>query len=66
MMSDKALVKQLRKELTRLESRLKTTGSISVAGDAAALLREKDLLIEKVNAPAIFLKKRSNLHSWNN
>uniref|UniRef100_A0A2C9VWH9 Kinesin-like protein n=2 Tax=Manihot esculenta TaxID=3983 RepID=A0A2C9VWH9_MANES len=49
MMSDKALVKQLQKELARLEGRLKSTGSISVTGDSAALLRQKDLLIEQMD-----------------
>ncbi|XP_050232141.1 kinesin-like protein KIN-7F [Mercurialis annua] len=49
MMSDKALVKQLRKEVARLEGRLKSTGSISSTGDAAALLREKDAVIAKMD-----------------
>ncbi|EEF52669.1 ATP binding protein, putative [Ricinus communis] len=49
VMSDKALVKQLRKELAKLESRLKSMESISVTGDTAALLREKELLIEKMD-----------------
>ncbi|KDP38590.1 hypothetical protein JCGZ_04515 [Jatropha curcas] len=48
LMSDKALVKQLQKELTRLESRLMDMGSISATGDTAALLREKEVLIEQM------------------
>ncbi|KAF2310053.1 hypothetical protein GH714_006347 [Hevea brasiliensis] len=49
VMSEKALVKQLQKELTRLEGRLKSMGSISVTGDTAALLRKKELLIEQMD-----------------
>ncbi|KAF9603153.1 hypothetical protein IFM89_034163 [Coptis chinensis] len=48
VMSDKALVKHLQRELARLESELKGLGSSSPTGDSAALLREKDLQIEKV------------------
>lgn len=49
LMSDKALVKQLQKELARLESRLTGMGSISVTGDTATLLRERELLIERMD-----------------
>ncbi|KAF2324650.1 hypothetical protein GH714_015919 [Hevea brasiliensis] len=49
VMSDKALVKQLQKELARLEGRLKSMGSISLSGDTDALLREKELLIEQMD-----------------
>lgn len=45
MMSDKALVKHLQKEVARLESELKTPGSIC---DHGPLLRKKDIQIEKV------------------
>ncbi|XP_065852982.1 kinesin-like protein KIN-7H isoform X2 [Euphorbia lathyris] len=48
VVSDKALVKQLQRELARLESDRRTTGSNSVASDSTALLREKDLQIEKL------------------
>lgn len=48
MMSDKALVKQLQKELARLESELRSLGSMSATPNSAALLKEKELLIEKV------------------
>ena len=47
VMSDKALVKHLQKELARLESELRTPGPPS-ACDYVALLRKKDLQIEKV------------------
>ena len=45
VMSDKALVKHLQREVARLESELSTPGSIN---DHTALLRKKDLQIEKV------------------
>lgn len=45
VMSDKALVKQLQKEVARLESELKTPGSIC---DHGPFLRKKDMQIEKV------------------
>ncbi|CAK7346273.1 unnamed protein product [Dovyalis caffra] len=48
VMSDKTLVKQLQKELTRLETELKSSRSNSSAGDSIALLREKELQIEKM------------------
>ncbi|XP_057449297.1 kinesin-like protein KIN-7G [Lotus japonicus] len=46
VMSDKALVKQLQKELARMESELRILGSAHPNSDSAALLREKDLQIE--------------------
>lgn len=48
VVSDKTLVKQLQRELARLESELKNTRPDSVAPDSTAVLREKDLQIEKV------------------
>ncbi|KAJ8764335.1 hypothetical protein K2173_006075 [Erythroxylum novogranatense] len=48
VMSDKALVKQLQRELARLENELRSAGSNSVAPDSIALLRKKDLQIEKL------------------
>lgn len=48
VMSDKALVKHLQKELARLESELKSPTPASSTSDYAALLRKKDLRIEKV------------------
>ncbi|GMH06528.1 hypothetical protein Nepgr_008368 [Nepenthes gracilis] len=47
VMSDKALVFHLQKELARLENQLRSAG-YSVRSDAATLLREKDLHIEKL------------------
>ncbi|XP_065880817.1 kinesin-like protein KIN-7G [Euphorbia lathyris] len=49
VMSDKVLVKQLRKDVARLETQLRSMRSISVAGDTAALVRQKDLLIEQMD-----------------
>ena len=48
VMSDKALVKQLQRELARLENELRRAGTTSISSDSAVLLREKDLEIEKV------------------
>lgn len=48
VMSDKALVKQLQRELARLENQLKNSGSACLTSDSAALLSKKDLEIEKV------------------
>lgn len=52
MMSDKALVKQLQKEVARLESELKTPGSVCEHGP---LLRKKDTQIEKVGSFIYFV-----------
>ncbi|XP_014520943.1 kinesin-like protein KIN-7E [Vigna radiata var. radiata] len=46
VMSDKALVKQLQKELARLEDELRNSGPPHVTSDASAMLREKDRQIE--------------------
>ncbi|CAL1384063.1 unnamed protein product [Linum trigynum] len=54
VMTDKALVKQLQREISRLEGQLERQakssfgGTVSKANDTAALLREKDLLIEQM------------------
>ncbi|XP_044469900.1 kinesin-like protein KIN-7G isoform X2 [Mangifera indica] len=48
VMSDKALVKHLQRELSRLENELRTSGAISNISDYAAILREKDIEIEKL------------------
>ncbi|KAF9678227.1 hypothetical protein SADUNF_Sadunf07G0013000 [Salix dunnii] len=48
VVSDKTLVKQLQRELARLESELKNTRPDSVAPDSMAVLIEKDLQIEKL------------------
>ncbi|XP_043712760.1 kinesin-like protein KIN-7E isoform X2 [Telopea speciosissima] len=48
VMSDKALVKHLQKELARLESELKSPGQACATSDSLTLLREKDLQIAKM------------------
>lgn len=49
VMSEKALVKQLQKELARLEDELRSLSSLAASGDSASALKEKEMLIEKVN-----------------
>ncbi|CAL0334179.1 unnamed protein product [Lupinus luteus] len=62
VMSDKALVKQLQKEVARLESELRAPGPPTSNGDyAAALLRKKDLQIEKMEKEIRELIKQRNL-----
>lgn len=46
VVSDKALVKQLQKELARLEDELRNSGPAHLTSDTAALLRDKDRQIE--------------------
>ncbi|KHN36049.1 Kinesin-related protein 4 [Glycine soja] len=46
VMSDKALVKQLQKELARLEDELRNSGPAHLTSETAALLREKDRQID--------------------
>ncbi|KAK6136692.1 hypothetical protein DH2020_029520 [Rehmannia glutinosa] len=58
VMSDKALVKQLQKEVARLESELRTPGPVC---DHAALLRKKDMQIEKLEKEVRELKKKLDL-----
>ncbi|XP_062076906.1 kinesin-like protein KIN-7E [Humulus lupulus] len=60
VMSDKALVKHLQKELARLESELRTPGPPS-ACDYVALLRKKDLQIEKMDKEIRELTKQRDL-----
>ncbi|KAG2327309.1 hypothetical protein Bca4012_036309 [Brassica carinata] len=48
VMSDKALVKHLQRELAKLESELRSPGHPSVASDTTALLTEKDHEVEKL------------------
>ncbi|KAL5713567.1 hypothetical protein ACHQM5_015631 [Ranunculus cassubicifolius] len=61
VMSDKALVKHLQKELARLEGELTGLGSTSPSLDSAALLREKDLQIEKMEKEIQDLKLQRDL-----
>ncbi|XP_038717645.1 kinesin-like protein KIN-7E isoform X2 [Tripterygium wilfordii] len=50
VMSDKTLVKQLQSELARLNKELRSLGSTSKPkSDSAALLREKEILIEQMD-----------------
>lgn len=49
VVSDKALVKQLQRELARLESEMKSLAPRPVKGDSTALLKEKELVIEQVS-----------------
>lgn len=48
VMTDKLLVKQLQRELARLEGELRNSGSTNLKSISAALLKEKDLQIEMV------------------
>ncbi|XP_031385160.1 kinesin-like protein KIN-7F isoform X2 [Punica granatum] len=61
VMSDKALVKHLQRELARLESELRSSGIASVTSDTAALLREKDLEIEKLKNEIAKLTQQRDL-----
>ncbi|XP_057975848.1 kinesin-like protein KIN-7F [Malania oleifera] len=61
VMSDKALVKHLQRELARMESELKSLGSPSAIGDSAALLKEKEIQIEKMNKEIQELTKQRDL-----
>ncbi|KAL3515097.1 hypothetical protein ACH5RR_021999 [Cinchona calisaya] len=58
VMSDKALVKHLQKEVARLESELRTPGLVN---DYTALLRKKDLQIEKLEKEVRELTKQLDL-----
>lgn len=48
VVSDKVLVKQLQRELAKLEAEMRNLTSKSSTHDSAALLKEKELLIEQV------------------
>ncbi|GAV73357.1 Kinesin domain-containing protein/DUF3490 domain-containing protein [Cephalotus follicularis] len=61
VMSDKALVKHLQKELARLESELRSPAQASSTGDYAALLRKKDLQIQKMEKEIRELTKQRDL-----
>lgn len=55
VMSDKALVKQLKRELAKMENELRNLTSKPVSRNSAELLKEKELLIEQVTILIIFL-----------
>ncbi|XP_044489754.1 kinesin-like protein KIN-7E isoform X2 [Mangifera indica] len=61
VMSDKALVKHLQKELARLESELRSPAPISSSCDYPALLRKKDLQIQKMEKEIKELTKQRDL-----
>ncbi|KAK8518734.1 hypothetical protein V6N13_017994 [Hibiscus sabdariffa] len=62
VMSDKALVKHLQRELARLESELRSpVPPLSSNNDYAALLRKKDLHIEKLEKEVRELTKQLDL-----
>ncbi|KAL9141622.1 hypothetical protein ABFS82_14G117200 [Erythranthe guttata] len=60
VMSDKALVKHLQKEVARLENELKSTPGHPVC-DHGALLKKKDAQIEKLEKEISELKKQRDL-----
>ncbi|KAL6524753.1 hypothetical protein OROMI_030346 [Orobanche minor] len=49
VMSEKALVKQLQKELARLENELRNLSSLAASCGSSSALKEKELLIEKMD-----------------
>ncbi|KAK4262093.1 hypothetical protein QN277_027700 [Acacia crassicarpa] len=61
VVSDKALVKQLEKELARLESELRNSASAGRANESTALLREKDLQIEKLKKEVAEVTRQRDL-----
>ncbi|XVF67817.1 hypothetical protein PTKIN_Ptkin10aG0152200 [Pterospermum kingtungense] len=61
VMSDKALVKHLQREVARLESELKSPVPPSSNSDYAALLRKKDLQIQKMEKEIRELTKQCDL-----
>ncbi|KAH1151268.1 hypothetical protein GYH30_044981 [Glycine max] len=61
VVSDKLLVKQLQKELARLESELKNSGPTRLKFDSAALLKEKDLQIERLKKEVMDVSMQRDL-----
>ncbi|XWS67821.1 hypothetical protein CRYUN_Cryun04dG0038100 [Craigia yunnanensis] len=61
VMSDKALVKHLQKEVARLESELRGPVPPSSKSDYAALLRKKDLQVQKMEKEIRELTKQRDL-----
>ncbi|KAK8568058.1 hypothetical protein V6N13_105999 [Hibiscus sabdariffa] len=61
VMSDKALVKKLQRELARLESELKSPAPPPSNSDLTALLRKKDLQIQKMEKDIRELTKQRDL-----
>ncbi|KAK4772602.1 hypothetical protein SAY86_014377 [Trapa natans] len=64
VMSDKALVKHLQKELARLENELRCPAPASAKSDYAGLLRKKDMQIEKLEREITdLIKQRDHAQS---
>ncbi|KAE8677094.1 Kinesin-like protein NACK1 [Hibiscus syriacus] len=61
VMSDKALVKQLQRELARLENEMKCLGASPLKVDMASLLREKEQLIEQMTKEIEELTRQRDL-----
>ncbi|OMO75535.1 hypothetical protein COLO4_26044 [Corchorus olitorius] len=61
VMSDKALVKHLQREVARLESELRTPAPPASNSDYAALLRKRDLQIQKMEKEIRELTKQRDL-----
>ncbi|KAJ7957827.1 Kinesin-like protein [Quillaja saponaria] len=61
VMSDKILVKQLQKELARLENKLSSSAPNSIPFDSAFLLKEKELLIEQMNKEIKELRRQRDI-----
>ncbi|CAK7329604.1 unnamed protein product [Dovyalis caffra] len=61
VMSDKALVKHLQKEVARLESELRSPAPTSSTCDYVSLLRKKDLQIQKMEKEIRELTKQRDL-----
>nr|QWT43312.1 kinesin-like protein KIN7J [Citrullus lanatus] len=64
VVSDKALVKQLQKELARLESEMKSLKPLPVKGDSTSLLKEKELLIEQMDKEIKELTRQRDLAQY--
>ncbi|CAF2049956.1 BnaA09g43240D [Brassica napus] len=61
VMSDKALVKQLQRELARLESELRNPAPASSSCDCGVVLRKKDLQIQKMEKQLVEMTKQRDL-----
>ncbi|CAH2061621.1 unnamed protein product [Thlaspi arvense] len=61
VMSDKALVKQLQRELARLESELRNPGPATTSCDCGVAMRKKDLQIQKMEKQLAEMTKQRDL-----
>ncbi|KAL0557908.1 hypothetical protein IC582_006464 [Cucumis melo] len=64
VVSDKALVKQLQKELARLESEMKNLKPLPLKGDSTSLLKEKELVIEQMDKQIKELTRQRDLAQY--